>query len=289
MTNLFGVDVTKRPDGEAPDGSEEIAGKAFILREISPETSQKLEKALEKQNQFEKDAAPRWMRRVFNLLLMTAGVLTIGILKSLRNVTLAEGYRNAPILFSCAATAWVLTAFFAVFRRKRMRNTIESDELADHVEQVTALLEQVRQELKIPEDCPQADILMDRFVMKDGQAKHKDFGLFGYLNLGMYIFREDDLLCLASNYEVVGVPLSSLTGIEPKKGKVSFPSWNKEEPPKSEPYKEYKIVINGQGVYWTHCYSIAIRDYRGEFEVLIPNYELPVFLELTGLTVPETA
>lgn len=287
MFNLYGVDVTKKPGDEGAESGGEIAGKALIRRRVSPATELRIEEAMQEQTDIARAASPRWIRPVIIVLLLIAGIITGGVISALKTVSLAEAYRNAPVLINIGATAYVLMVTLSLYRRRRMRNALESTELRDHIKHIGAVLETVREELHIPADAIPVDVLMEHYTVSGGEAVHRDFGICGYLNLAMFAFVEGGALCLSSNYDVMEIPLSSLRRITRAPKAASFPQWNKEDAPGSPAYSGYG-VLHTRNVYYAAYYTVEISDAAGEFALLIPVYDIEAIAGLTGLPMPDT-
>lgn len=129
------------------------------------------------------------------------------------------------------------------------------------------------------------NVLAERYVIKDGKPKRKDIGLTQYVNLSMFAYINGDQLCLDDASSVWEIPLSSIRSIELVKKRVSFPDWTKPEPYDSKSYKPYKITTNQFGHYFARYYCVEISDIRGDFYLLIPEYDGNTFMELMKIHI----
>ena len=114
--------------------------------------------------------------------------------------------------------------------------------------------------------------------------------MFEYINFDMLVFREGEMLCLADDRSVIGIPLSDITGIYKINKRVNFSGWNKEDDFNTGAYKPYKITQNNYGIlYIKPYYSLRFTGYGEVYEILFPAYELDTFVRLTDASEKEDA
>ncbi len=104
---------------------------------------------------------------------------------------------------------------------------------------------------------------------------------FIFNNLDFYVFVNDGGLCFYDLRKVWEIPLSSLKYATFEKKKKSFESWNKKEPYNSEKYKKFKINKGKYDYYFLRIYKVEINDIRGEYHLIIPEYDWETFNSLT--------
>ncbi len=138
-------------------------------------------------------------------------------------------------------------------------------------------------ELEVPESSIPTDILLFRFVIKDGVCKAKESALSvtPYLNHEMRAYLKDYNLCLADVGGVYSFPLESLKRITTVKKRIILPEWNKEEAYNKGIYKQYKISSNQYGVSVKPYYILELEKDGEEYGIYFPSYELPTFESLT--------
>lgn len=183
-------------------------------------------------------------------------MILAGILKA--DVSLSKAYENAPVLIIAAPVLLVTFIAFKAFELYRRKIVNESVELAEHITNTEELFSLAKNELGIPENNVEIDVLFTRYVIKNG----KDM------------------------YERLVIPLSSLgkASLSNKlRERASFSNWNKSEAYNSDTYKKYKITLNDQGSYFCGFYTVEIRDTKGDFCLLIPSYDFENFSALTGV------
>ncbi len=279
MTNFFGLNVTKK----AP--SERFDGMAFCVRTASPEQSDEVDRFRRRNEEFERNTAfPFPLRIIHFLSKLIAFILIVSIIRA--DVSFAEGYRNAPYFYWTLLISLLVWIGVFLYRRQYLKEkqTEIEEQLAAHLANAELIYRRTMQHLSIPEDAASMDALAEHYVIKNGKPKHKNVGTGGYFNLDMFAYRENNCLYLANLETVLEIPLSSLNSMMMDKKKYCISPWNKSEPPFSERYAPYKIVNNQFDQYFVRCCRIEIRDARGDFFILIPEYEVPLFTQLTGLS-----
>ncbi len=281
MTNFFGFNVTK---GQESDKMDCIS---FVTRTISDEESERIAQYRQDNDRLEKKAElPTALGVLKGLCWVAWLIILFGILES--DVGLIQGYNNAPLLHWIGFLCFVTWLALLIYGKMRVKRTVQTTEFDQHVRQINQFAQEAMQTLDIPENAESIDVLAERYVMKKGVPKHRDSGLVPYVNFDLFIFVQDGSLCLADLENVWEIPLSSLRSMTLEKKRYGYPEWHKSEPPSSKMYKPYKITTNNYGHYFSRCYRIEIRDIRGEFYLLIPEYDGEIFTNVTHLR-PEVA
>lgn len=279
MTNFFGLDVTKK----AP--AERFNGMAFCVRTASPEQNDEVDRFRRRNEEFERNIAfPLPLRIIHFLSKLIAFILIVSIIRA--DVSFAEGYRNAPYLYWIMLISLLVWIGMFLYRRQyqKEKQAETEEQLQAHIANAELIYRRTMQHLSIPEDAASMDALAEHYVMKNGKPKHKNTKTGGYFNLDMFAYRENNCLYLANFETVLEIPLPSIRSMTMEKKKYCISPWNKPEPPDSERFASYKIAFNQFDQFFVHCCRIEIRDARGEFFILIPEYEVPLFTQLTGLT-----
>ncbi len=281
IQNLFGVNITE--DADSPG----FAGDVFVTRQTDPGQTAELEDFCEQFAQQEKKAGLPLPAEIVKTICWFGWVVIL--LCAVTGGDLSAGYRNAPWLYWLCVICFVLWLWLFILGKRRQKQAAEAAGTQELNDQAEALLRQAREALGVPESAADLDVLAERFVMKDGKPKHKSLdGFNDYLNLDLYAYVQDGSLLLASTEEVWEIPCSSLRTMKRLKKRCSFADWHKSEPYHSGRYRQFKITANQFGTLFAHCRQIEIADARGDFYLLIPDYEAETFTALTGLH-PETS
>ena len=140
-----------------------------------------------------------------------------------------------------------------------------------------------RQELGVAENAVDMDIIRVVYQIKKDREK-----TLANENLHLYAYCQDDSLCFADNIQVFKIPFSSIQKVVWVKKRLVLPDWNKEEPYNSKTYKPYHIRESDTGEYIIRgYYSLRISEARGEFEVMVPEYEEKLLFSLLPPQIPK--
>lgn len=280
MKNIFGIDVTENKENIDFDGD------SFIIRRVSADLNESLEKMCSDNAIFEKlsfISAPLYI--VYCICWFLGIVILGGVLQS--GFDVLSAIQSAPFLISIGAAAWIGVITIGIYKRKKEKRIVQSDGFEQYIDAAMQTIHAAREDLRIPPDSKSIDCIAVKYKHKNGRKKQVSFHpMFTHWNLDKFIFIEKDALCLADLYAVHAIPLSSIRSMELCKKKAMFPNWYKEESPHSKTYGSYKIIAN-QSAYYARYYKIRIADARGDFELFIPNYDQPFFSEITGV-FPDT-
>lgn len=277
MKNIFGINVTENKE------NTEFDGDIFVTRRLSEGTQSKLDSIVNDVEIYEKKANLPLFLQIINLICWFLGIV-IGL--AILDNGIKTAAQNAPYFIYICVIAWITVIFLAITRRKKAKEVGGSSEFEQHIRNTEEIVKEAMTELEIPENCRSIDVIAVKYKVKNGKTKVVNFNpMFKDFNYDMFIFIKGNYLCLAGISSVYEIPVSSLRSIEPCSKKAMFPQWNKEEEYNSPTYKPYKVVENSQGTYYAHCFKVVISDISGDFELIIPNYDQPVFSEITGLNL----
>ncbi len=199
---------------------------------------------------------------------------------------LSVSYQNAPWLFCgtvICAIVWVVLLFA---KRKKKKATLEDEENNLAISRLDDIHDTIMTELSVPSDSKEVDVLFFHYKVKDGEIKvhGKATQMVQYLNLVFNIYADEENLYLANLECKYAFPLSSLKTIRTIKKRIHLPEWNKEEAFNKGIYKKYKLVSDKYGFIHCKSYHILELTHNGEnYGIYFPNYELPIFEEVTGL------
>lgn len=170
----------------------------------------------------------------------------------------------------------VLFAWAVVGLRRFMRYPQTQNFLTEQSE----LERKIAQDLLVPEDCKQIDILGQPYKISQGREKGVRKNYFE--NLPMTVFADVSNLYLADTSGVWAIPLSGITEIIPLRGRTTLSGWNKSDKVTDKKYRKIVRVYKGK-FYLKSRYSVHF-TYNGElWEILIPAYDIEVMSEITGI------
>lgn len=273
--NVFGVLNT----------ADRIDGADFIIRTNSPEMLEQLDQISGEAQAFSAQSAPSRRLALLRTMLLTLGVffLMIGVMNasSAGALSFAGVFQTSPFYMIAGAVSLVASIVLIVIERKRLKKAAQSDTLAEWRTRSQAAQEEAYRALQVPKDAIAMDLLTATYTLKNGAVRNATCTAFDFR-----AWIENGCLCLTDVESVVAVPLDTLKGISEVAGKIVFYFWNKKEPPEAEPYRQYRIRRTFFGAYSVKGVRAAhIRSDFGEYDLLIPPYELETFLRLTGKAI----
>ena len=222
-------------------------------------------------------------------ILLGLGLLVLSaFIKALPDAGLSTALRNAwwilLIGLALAAAGGILLA-----AHKRATNKQSDEESAEEssanrmLESVSSIVEM---ELGLPADDQMTEVEVLPFTYKikpDGTVKeHLSEGC--YSNVAIFLWREEDRLCLTDYDCVIKIPLSAVEGYYTVHEKYKISVWYKDEECTEEPYAAFDIKEDSDYNYRLSTYHrVMIRDGEERFEMRIPCYDLEAFKGLLDM------
>jgi len=277
MKNIFGI--FKKP--------EDNNFSKFVLRKLSDENADKAKHlSNEGDDLSKKKVPPQW------LSLVSVVAIGFGLLFVVLMFFAKDGFVNAlqtrGYFFYIGIGLFLVGLIIQIIVRIKNKKINSDPEVEDYATRVDVAVKECEFELNIPETATKMDIL---FVVlkknKKGEEKLSLIGLVQYINQELKVFIENDLLCFADSYMVLGIPLNSVKGIKTINKKIPLPQWNKPETFNSPAYKQYKLHTNTSGFIWNKPYYEVDFNIDGEdYCLFLPCYEKEAFLRLFDSEVP---
>lgn len=284
MKPFLGIDLTTNKKNEQMNGEELAVAKPDLS------LTQSLEASSENVDEtIEKSKLPLPIRIGHWICGAVGTIVLIGILKALGeedSLTLSEIYNNASWLIwlgVACLVVWTLLKLVSVRKEKSVLEADDSSQIFNNFEQTC---DAILSDLKVPQDSKEIDILSFFYKVKDDNIKvcEKGLQIAQYLNPIFHIFADSENLYLANLEAKYAIPLSTIKGIRSIKKKIQIIEWNKEEKYNKGIYKQYKIYEDGNGCIVCKGYHILEFEHNNElWGIYFPNYELPVFEEITGI------
>lgn len=261
---------------------ESFEYEPFVTKRISPRTMQLFRDTYEKEkNIMNKIGIPKPVKIIRNIVYVLATLTTFVLIR-----LLIRSPKNYAIPLVICIAMWVCLFALNKYSKSYMEDNTESDEheINKFLSAIENIDKRIEHELGIPKNIENIEFLLEQYTVdKEGVKKHKDFPMYSHLNHLCSVFIENGCLCITLNVRIE-IPLTSLTYIEDPKKRASFPEWNKEEPYTAKEYRKYKITTNSFNTYFTNYYIVHI---KGGYCLLIPNYDIEKFQELTHLRIEE--
>ena len=285
MKPFYGIDRTENKKNTFHEGD------CFIAASTSRAVRSAMERAAEGAAvQLRKSKLPAplgWARTVCG---WAAVLLLFSIVRALRNVTLLEGYENAPAIFwlmgICAAVWLVLTAIGAVIRK----NVQATEDFTVAVKRAEDQVDAAFRELGVPADAKDVDVIAISHRWKNGKLKPVAYGLetSERTTEPFKVYRREDRLCFATPEKRYEFRLSELEVLRSVKKHLYSKGWNKEEEFNEGFYKPYKLTMDDYRRIHMRSYGLLELEHEGvRWAIWLPPYELNYISALTGLKIVE--
>ncbi|MCH5162855.1 MAG: hypothetical protein J1G38_05140 [Clostridiales bacterium] len=279
MKSLFAIDVT----------TKEYTGQEFILRKPDSELAQKVDASADTLVAYDKKSGvPLWFSIIEYILLFVGTICLLGFLNGCSEVGFDVAYKNGAAFIYIGGVSLVVWLAMAIYKRVHFKKVAKSPEVAEFLNEANELTDKIRENLNVPENSADVDVICRPFKIKNGKEKRGNM-FYNYFNFSFWVFKEEENLCFSDACSVYGIPISSITEVVLVKKSVMVPQWNKDEPIKDPKYKKF-VKTNNYGAYFIKPhYSVRFTHNDEEWEVLIPAYDIGVITELTGkYPAPET-
>ncbi len=281
MKNLFTINMD--------DDNDSGAYEKFLLRRADAELIKKQDESIGLMKEHEQKASlPKWLILIRGLCMMFFFIVLIAYIKSWNENGL-KTFTAVPWLTVSGAICGFIALVLWLIEKQKASHVMESQDFHQNMESIVNIHKESLDFLQVPENALNVDVFSRPYKIKNGKEKRAT-DLFEYINFDMLVFREGEMLCLADDRSVIGIPLSDITGIYKINKRVNFSGWNKEDDFNTGAYKPYKITQNNYGIlYIKPYYSLRFTGYGEVYEILFPAYELDTFVRLTDASVKEDA
>lgn len=142
-------------------------------------------------------------------------------------------------------------------------------------------------ELGVPEDAQEMELLRvsSRFTPIKNTKKRLNVFKNPFENFYIYVFEENNMLCLVDVFHRMEIPLVSLQNVsgDPQKGWVQ--QWIQKKSYRK--FKKYGVRCHDSTNYSIRYYTVEIHDPLGNFFLCIPNYEMERFAAMTRIQIYE--
>lgn len=279
MKPFLGIDLTHDKHNEQANGRE------FLAAAPSPALAQSLERssgrALET---LEAARLPMALRVIQWICGAAAALIGVSIIRALANVSIQEGYHNAPVLFWIVGICLPVWLVLKLLSLRREKAVLGQDDSAAVLSSLEGIRRSIYQELNVPADAPETDLLSFYYKEKNGDIRPTEKGMqmATYLNPVFRVFADEQNLCIANLEGKYAFPLSDIVGIRTVRKHIRISGWNKDTPYNKGIYKPCKLTKDNYGCI--HCKQYHILEVRRDGEIWgiwIPDYELPLFEKLT--------
>ena len=288
MKPIFAIDLTNNKKNEKTNGDE------FIVRTVSSYNMDNYEESQKEFHEALKKAKLPLLLRILRVICMYLGLIVVGAtIKLIVEDSISDFprfYASAPYIFWVGGAAILVWVVLSILSAKRRKGVLDSQETTETVSELEQSLDEIYEELGVPENAADVDILAFRYVVKNGEpiVKSNMFSSISHANVEIKAFVENGSLFIVDVEHCFELPLSKITAIKTVKKTAILPGWNKNEEPYSPKYKEYNITKDKyENLYIRHYHILEIDRLGEKYGLYFPSYELPIFEELTGLKAEE--
>lgn len=278
MKNLFGVNwQTGETDNEK-----------FVIRRVGSALSRKQEEAEEQIVGANKSAnLPAWLLIVLYVCGGYALIVVVQVVFGLSETPFTEMYNNAPWVFYSGGACLVVAVALFIYARLKHKKVVENPGVQTLLEDYEKTISKSYEDLRVPAESDSIDVFSYGYKIKNGKVRDGS-GFAKYAVVAVKIFKENDMLCFADTSTVTAIPLSSIQGVFKINKNATFMNWTKEEAHNKGRFKPYKIRVNNYGTYFIKpYYSVRVVLSGEEYEIVLPGYELEVFLSYANVGVTE--
>ena len=282
MKPLFAIDVTEDKKNEVVNGSE------FITKNASVQNTDALEDNQEELRQsIKKSQLPFWLQIVMYILGMFALLVILNVISNGFDIGFTQVFRNAPILIIAGFLCGIAWLVLYLYSKKKSKKVLQNENVDKQIEDIEKDFDKIYNELGVPSDAINIDILMFRYKIKNGEVKlHTGMQNTQYINLEVKAFTDGKYLHFADASDLYSFDLAELREIKTVNKRISAMNWTKEESPRKGEYKQYKIMVNTEYGYTVSYkpYYILEGEHNGEkYGIYFPCYEINALEKLTGL------
>lgn len=281
MKPILGIDIT------FDKKSDTITGEEFITKTVSKQKAGNLSESAEELDSVISEAKlPTWLSILKALCGIYAAIVLVGILRNVFEISFAQMLENAAWLIYSGAASGIIWISLVLYERNKAERVMTDRGAERLVEELEADVLAAYEELGVPEDAPDVDILCFKYKMVNGSAVPKTPfpQTTCYVNVELKLFATEEGIHLADPQSVYTFNPSEITAIRKFTKRISIPTWNKDVSPTKGEYEQYKMSVNNYGnVFIKPFYALEINRNGERFGIYFPCYELPAFERVTGL------
>ena len=274
---IFCIDVTSDKKNEVLNGSE------FITQTASKQKVEEFDsKQEELQETINKSKLPSWLRIVESLLFL----YFVMVFAASARAGLETALKNAPALVISGAVCGVIGLLLFITAKIKEKKVLKEENVEETSQKINEEFISIHEELNVPNDASDIDILSFKYKIKKGEIKPCTTGIqtTPYVNVCVKIYTTEDEVHIADVENVYSFKKSAIKLITTVDKRISIPMWNKDEDPRKGIFKQYKMTLNNMGDIFFKPYHILEIDHENQiFGLYFPCYELETIEKLTGI------
>jgi len=266
MLEFFGVDISK-------EQSTGFDGEKFLTRTVNEPLKGELEACERESKIIKSKATPSVLSTVLVYLfpiIAVIGLYIVGI--NIDDNGLYTAYRNYNWLFFVTGASIIVWLILFIMRAAKRRTALYGERKRLNDELTEKLIKKLREELSIPDTALNIDIMSYEYRPIEKQNALTDM----IAATNCFIHMGNEFLSIFDFGGRYDIPLQYIKQLRPVRSEKTFINgWNKTEPPTSEQYKKYKVVLERDGAVTISGYvEMLVEEPDGTaYRVMFPNYE----------------
>lgn len=280
LKNVFGINNLKQTDETTV-----FDGEIFISDRISATLQTEFDKLTKESEKQQKGLKLPLVFTIIKYLLYIVGMgLLGGIIKA--DISIKNAFITVPQIFYICIASIVGAVIIQLIETSKKKKHLKSDSCEDFVQKSESVKKRAMTELRINQKALSCDILF--FNYKEKHGKFIKDSVADFLPVEMFIYADDKNLYIADCTCVFSFSRNEITEIKKISEKAKMLMWNKPEGIRSKKYKKFKMVQDKSGMVTIRdYYSIRLNSRYGEFEILIPPYEIESVAGLININCSE--
>ncbi len=272
MKNVFGINSENEND--------QIDGANLIIRKVSDETSQEIEKYQNDITAIDEKASPSKISKYIKLIAyFVIMISSLFVIKSFMKKEFLEALKENIIFFVLIVVSAITMGVLTIIDNKKLKKIINSESVKEINDKGEEIQKKHDEELKIPEETINIDVLANAYKVVGGVNKPVS-NVFDYVALDAQVFVENKNLCFVLDGAVIGIDIDSIKVVKHNK-KIKTAGWNKEEKYNKGEYSKYHIRTDQMGLFnFKFYYALEFNADFVDYEILIPVYDIDNLLKL---------
>lgn len=200
------------------------------------------------------------------------------------DVTLREGYHNAPFIFWLTGICLTVGGIPLLFARILSRRIYSFEKVRSAQENADVLEDSIQEYLSVPEQIVKADILSFSYREDSGHLSVSGAAS----NLEVFLYKWDQDLCIYDGKNTFLLLHDEISSIRVIDQAIPVANWNKFIPSSKKQFRSSGVLpYQGSIKGLRFCCALDIFHAGELYSLLFPAYELSVIQELTGLPSPD--
>lgn len=281
MKYIFCTDTTGHQKHTRPDG------QCFLSAELPQVMRDGLEQTAHALSQAERRHKLPGILLIMQYICLVIGMVCCGgLVRALagRSVSLAQAYHNAPVIFWAGAVTLCIAGLLALWQRVQTASADRSSSVQAARRKMNDQIRGAKAYLGIPGQVQPVDILLFDYRREAQGLKI----LNAAHNTEFWLYRDQNSLCIADEYQVYALALQELQRIRVVQRGIPMTGWNKGGQPDQARFRRSGVMCHeGAAIGLQFCCALELTHNGEQYALLFPGYELPEIQKLTRLSAPE--